>query len=235
MKGLILVGGLGTQLRPLTLSKAKPLIEFVNKPQLLRQLELLKAAGATEAVLAINYRPEIMAEFLEQYRKDGDGLKITLSQEREPLGTAGPLALARDLLNDGEPFFVLNCDVACEFNLRALLDFHQAHGKVGTIMVTRVDEPAKYGKSVVVAHDTGLIDRFVEHGRTFAGNVINAGVYIFSPSIFERIALRPTSMEKEVLPALAAEEQLYCRQLDGWWMNVRARAIHASAAHAHAS
>ena len=65
--------------------------------------------------------------------------------------------------------------------------------------------------------------------------MINAGVYIFSPSIFERIALRPTSMEKEVLPALAAEEQLYCRQLDGWWMNVRARAIHASAAHAHAS
>ena len=69
--------------------------------------------------------------------------------------------------------------------------------------------------------ETGLIDRFVEHGRTFAGNLINAGVYIFSPSIFERIALRPTSMEKEVLPALAAEEQLYCKTLDGWWMNIK--------------
>ena len=150
MKGLILVGGLGTQLRPLTLSKAKPLIEFANKPHLLRLLELLKHAGVTEAVLAINYRPAIMADFLEEYAKSPDAIKITLSQEHEPLGTAGPLALAKDLLNDGEPFFVMNCDIACEFNLRMALDFHNAHGKVGTIMVTRVDEPAKYGKSVVV-------------------------------------------------------------------------------------
>jgi mannose-1-phosphate guanylyltransferase len=221
MKGLILVGGLGTQLRPLTLSKAKPLIEFGNKPQLLRLLDLLKQAGVTEAVLAINYRPEIMADFLESYGRDGEGIKITLSQEREPLGTAGPLALAKDLLNDGEPFFVMNCDIACEFNLRELVEFHRAHGKVGTIMVTPVNEPAKYGKSVVVPFETGLIDKFVEHGRTFAGNLINAGVYIFSPSIFDRIALRPTSMEKEVLPSLAADEQLYCKQLDGWWMNIK--------------
>lgn len=219
MKGLILVGGLGTQLRPLTLSKAKPLIEFCNKPQLQHLLEMLKHAGVTEVVLAINYRPEIMNDFLEA--NADKGIKITLSQEREPLGTAGPLALAKDLLNDGEPFFVMNCDVACEFNLRALVDFHNAHGKVGTIMVTPVDEPAKYGKSVVVPHETGLIDRFVEHGRTFAGNLINAGVYIFSPSIFDRISLRPTSMEKEVLPSLAAEEQLYCQKLEGYWMNIK--------------
>jgi mannose-1-phosphate guanylyltransferase len=219
MKGLILVGGLGTQLRPLTLSKAKPLIEFCNRAQLQHQLEMLKQAGVTEVVLAINYRPEIMADFLEA--NADNGIKITLSQEQEPLGTAGPLALAKDLLNDGEPFFVMNCDVACEFNLRALLDFHNAHGKVGTIMVTPVDEPAKYGKSVVVPHDTGLIDRFVEHGRTFAGNLINAGVYIFSPQIFDRLSLRPTSMEKEVLPSLAAEDQLYCQRLDGYWMNIK--------------
>ena len=148
MKGLILVGGLGTQLRPLTLSKPKPLIEFGNQPQLLHLIHLLRGAGVTEVVLAINYRPEIMADFLEKHADCG--VKITLSQETEPLGTAGPLALAKEHLNDGEPFFVLNCDVACEFSLRSLLDFHKAHGKVGTIMVTRVDEPAKYGKSVVV-------------------------------------------------------------------------------------
>ena len=219
MKGLILVGGLGTQLRPLTLSKAKPLIEFGNKPQLLHLVELLKHAGVTEVVLAINYRPEIMADFLMD--NQALGVKITLSQEREPLGTAGPLALARALLDDGEPFFVMNCDVACEFSLRALLGFHNAHGKVGTIMVTPVDEPAKYGKSVVVPHATGLVDRFVEHGRTFAGNLINAGVYIFSPSIFQRISMRPTSMEKEVrspcygrqplpLPTVDRRSPLHC-------------------------
>ena len=87
MKGLILVGGLGTQLRPLTLSKAKPLIEFGNKPQLLHLVELLKHACVTEVVLAINYRPEIMADFLMD--NQALGVKITLSQEREPLGTAG--------------------------------------------------------------------------------------------------------------------------------------------------
>lgn len=177
-------------------------------------------------MLAINYRKEIMAEFLEEHKDFG--VKITLSQETEPLGTAGPLALARELLEGSEPFLVMNCDVACEVNLRALLDFHNAHGKVGTIMVTPVDEPAKYGKSVVVSHATGLIERFVEHGRTFAGNLINAGVYVFSPSIFERISLRPTSMEKEVLPGLAAEDQLYSirlQKLEGrsanYWMNIK--------------
>jgi mannose-1-phosphate guanylyltransferase len=151
-------------------------------------MKMLKHAGVTEVVLAINYRAEIMADFLEKHQDFG--VKITLSQETEPLGTAGPLALAQDLLDDGEPFFVLNCDVACEFNMRSLLDFHNAHGKVGTIMVTRMDEPAKYGKSVVVPHETGLVDRFVEHGRTFAGNLINAGVYIFSPTIFQSLSMR---------------------------------------------
>lgn len=116
---------------------------------------------------------------------------------------------------------MLNCDIACEFNLRSLLDFHHAHGKVGTIMVTGVDEPAKYGKSVVVPHETGLVDHFVEHGRTFAGNLINTGVYIFSSSIFEHLSMRPTSMEKEVLPALAAEDQLYSMRLEGYWMNIK--------------
>jgi len=219
MKGLILVGGLGTQLRPLTLSKPKPLIEFGNQPQLVHLMELLKNVGVTEVVLAINYRPEIMADFLEKYRDCG--VKITLSHETEPLGTAGPIALAKEHLDDGEPFFVLNCDIACEFSLRSLLDFHNAHGKIGTIMVKRVDEPAMYGKSVVVAHETGLVDRFVEHGGRFEGNVINAGVYIFSPTIFTLISLRPTSMEKEVLPGLAAEQQLYSMTLDGYWMNVK--------------
>jgi len=221
-KGLILVGGLGTQLRPLTLSRAKALIDFGNKPLLLHLIESLVRAGVTEIILAINYRTEIMKPFVEQYQ-DQYGITIHCSEEEEPLGTAGPIALAksRGLLDDHEPFFVMNCDIACDFNLRALLDFHKSRGKVGTIMVTRVDEPAKYGKSVVVAHETGLIERFVEHGRTFAGNLINAGVYVFSPSVFDRLEVRSTSMEKEVLPRLAEENELYCQHLEGYWMNVK--------------
>lgn len=197
VKGLILVGGLGTQLRPLTLSQPKPLIDFVNKPQLLHLVDLMKRAGVSEVVLAINYRPEIMDDFLSTYSEHG--VRIVLSVESTPLGTGGPIGLAREYLNDGDPFFVINCDVACDIDLKRALDFHNSHGKVGTIMVTTVDEPAKYGKSVVVAHETGLIDKFVEHGKVFAGNLINCGCYIFSPSIFDKICgTRATSMEKEV-------------------------------------
>jgi len=222
-KGLILVGGLGTQLRPLTLSKPKALIEFGNKPLLLHFIEALVRAGVNEVVLAINYRAEIMRGFLDEYQ-DRFGIQITCMQEDEPLGTAGPIALAheRGLLGDSEPFFVINCDVACDFNLRSLYTLHKAHGKLGTIMVTRVDQPAKYGKSVVQAHTTGLIERFVEHGRTFAGDLINAGVYIFSPSLVERLrVVRAVSMEREVLPQLASEQQLYSMALEGYWMNVK--------------
>lgn len=143
-KGLILVGGLGTQLRPLTLSKPKALIEFGNKPLLLHFIDALSRAGVQEVVLAINYRPQIMRDFLDTYQ-DAYGIKITCLQEDEPLGTAGPIALAHEqgLLDDEEPFFVINCDVACDFNLRDLYHFHKQHGMMGTIMVTRVDEPAK--------------------------------------------------------------------------------------------
>lgn len=100
---------------------------------------------------------------------------------------AGPLALARDLLaEDGEPFFVLNSDVICEFPFAALAHFHRQHGGEGSLVVTRVEEPAKYGV-VVCEPDTGRICRFVEKPRVFVSNKINAGLYIFSPGILQRI------------------------------------------------
>ncbi|KAE8711067.1 hypothetical protein F3Y22_tig00110303pilonHSYRG00117 [Hibiscus syriacus] len=99
MKALILVGGFGTRLRPLTLSVPKPLVEFANKPMILLQLEALKAVGVTEVVLAINYQPEVMLNFLKEFEAKV-GITIKCSQETEPLGTAGPLALARDKLID---------------------------------------------------------------------------------------------------------------------------------------
>lgn len=103
---------------------------------------------------------------------------------------AGPLALARDLLaEDGEPFFVLNSDVICEFPFAALARFHRQHGGEGSLVVTRVEEPAKYGV-VVCEADTGRICRFVEKPRVFVSNKINAGLYIFNPGILQRIQVR---------------------------------------------
>jgi mannose-1-phosphate guanylyltransferase len=218
MKALILVGGFGTRLRPLTLSVPKPLVEFANKAMILHQIEALVKVGVKEVVLAINYKPELMANYLKKYESEL-GIKISYSQETQPLGTAGPLALARETLEeDGEPFFVLNSDITCEYPLADLLAYHKNHGKEGTIMVTKVEEPSKYG--VVVLKDGGQIEKFVEKPKTYVGNKINAGIYIFNSSILNRIELRPTSIEKEVFPDMAAQGQLYAMELPGFWMDV---------------
>ncbi|EDO45402.1 predicted protein [Nematostella vectensis] len=219
MKALILVGGYGTRLRPLTLSKPKPLVEFCNKPMLLHQVEALVQAGVKHIILAVSYRAELLEkEMKEQEQKLG--IKITISQEKEPLGTAGPLALAHDYLTvNNEPFFVLNSDVICDFPFREMVEFHKKHGKEGTIVVTKVEEPSKYGV-VVYNSETGCIERFVEKPEVFVSNKINAGMYIFNPSILNRIEMRPTSIEKEVFPFMAKDSQLFAFDLQGFWMDV---------------
>ena len=99
----------------------------------------------------------------------------------------GPLALARDVLGkDDSPFFVLNSDVICEFPFKELLKFHIAHGKEGTLMTTTVEDPSKFGV-IVLKENTTQIDRFVEKPKDWVGNQVNAGIYIFSPKILNRI------------------------------------------------
>ncbi|CCE61905.1 hypothetical protein TPHA_0B02325 [Tetrapisispora phaffii CBS 4417] len=220
MKGLILVGGYGTRLRPLTLTQPKPLVEFANRPMILHQIEALANAGVTDIVLAVNYRPEVMVETLQKYEKEY-GVSITFSVETEPLGTAGPLKLAEKILKkDNSPFFVLNSDVICEYPFKELADFHNAHGGKGTIVATKVDEPSKYG---VIVHDIqtpNLIDRFVEKPVEFVGNRINAGLYILNPEVIDLIEMKPTSIEKETFPILVEQKSLYSFDLEGFWMDV---------------
>jgi mannose-1-phosphate guanylyltransferase len=217
MKALILVGGFGTRLRPLTLSVPKPLVEFANKPSVIHQIEALAKVGVDEVVLAVNYQPALMTAAMALWEQKL-GVKITYSQETEPLGTAGPLALAREHLSDGDPFFVLNSDVICDFPFESLLKFHKAHGGEGTIVVTQVEEPSKYG--VVVFDDTGKIERFVEKPKIYVGNKINAGLYIFNPSVLDRIQPKPTSIEKEIFPKMSEEGKLFAMTLEGFWMDV---------------
>ncbi|CAM0140952.1 mannose-1-phosphate guanyltransferase [Umbelopsis sp. WA50703] len=219
MKALILVGGFGTRLRPLTLTLPKPLVEFANKPMILHQIENLAKAGVRDIVLAVNYRPEIMVAVLKQYEEKFN-VKITFSVETEPLGTAGPLALARDVLGkDDSCFFVLNSDVICDYPFDQVANFHKSHGGEGTIIVTKVDDPSKYG--VVVNHaNSTKIERFVEKPQTFISNKINAGIYVLNPSVLDRIELKPTSIEKEVFPFIAEDGQLHTFDLEGFWMDV---------------
>ena len=219
MKALILVGGYGTRLRPLTLTKPKPLVEFANKPMVLHQIEALAKAGVDQVILAVSYLSDMLEKEMS-VEATRLGIKITMSQEKEPLGTAGPLALAKHYFNEtSEPFFVLNSDVICEFPFEEMLTFHHAHKCEGTIMVTKVEEPSKYGV-VVYDHDTGRIKRFVEKPKEFVSNKINAGLYIFNPAILDRIELRNMSIEKEVFPYMSDDAQLYAMELPGFWMDV---------------
>jgi len=100
-----------------------------------------------------------------------------------------------------------------------MVKFHQNHGREGTIVVTKVEEPSKYGV-VIYEQGTGQIERFVEKPQEFVSNKINAGLYIFSTSILDRIPLKPTSIEKEVFPYMADDHQLFCYELEGFWMDV---------------
>jgi len=118
-----------------------------------------------------------------------------------------------------EPFFVLNSDITSEFPLQDLYNFHRGHGKEGTIMVTKVSEPSKYGV-VVYDEGTGKINRFVEKPQVYVGNKINAGIYIFNKTIINRIHLQPTSIETQVFPQMAEAGELFSMELKGFWMDV---------------
>lgn len=220
MKALILVGGFGTRLRPLTLTVPKPLMDFCNLPILCHQIKALADAGVTEVILAINYQPEVMMKELENLEKEYK-IKITCSLEDVPMGTAGPIRLAKDLILKDNPsglLFVFNSDVICHYCLNDMLAFHKSHGGEGTILVTEVQDPTKYG--VVVADENNMIERFVEKPQVFISNKINAGLYLFNVSMIDRIENRPTSIEKEIFPVMASDKKIYQMVLPGYWMDI---------------
>lgn len=222
LTALILVGGYGTRLRPLSFTTPKPIIEFVNKPIVLHQIEALAAAGVKHVVLAVNYRPKTLSDALESYAKKLD-IEISFSLEEFPLGTGGPIRLAEKYLNssDPDPFFMLNADVSCEYPFKKLLKFHQAHGKEGTIMVTKVDDPSKYGVVVEKPNSGGQIKEFVEKPQVFVGDKINAGLYILNKTVIKRVQPNTkTSIERDVFPKMAAEENLFSMVLEGYWMDI---------------
>lgn len=162
-----------------------------------------------------------MVKVMSEYEREF-GVKITFSIEEEPLGTGGPLALAADILRQGNaPFFVLNSDVICDFPFKDLLESHlKNENALGTLLVTRVSEPSKYGVIVHRSETENQIDRFVEKPAQFVSNRINAGIYVLSQQVLDMIKLQPTSIEKEIFPLIAKQNKLFFHDLDGFWMDV---------------
>jgi mannose-1-phosphate guanylyltransferase len=220
LKALILVGGYGTRLRPLTFSKPKPLVEFVNKPIVLHQIEALVQVGVREIILAVSYKPKQLEDELHHIENKLN-IKIHFKLEKIPMGTAGPIKLNEELLdiNDPDPFFMLNADVIAEYHFDQLLKFHQSHKCEGTIYVTPVDDPSRYG--VVVSDHKGRVNAFVEKPKDKKfGCDINAGLYIFNKSIIKRVPMKPTSIERVIFPAMVQDSQLYTLSLHSFWMDV---------------
>ena len=199
-QAVILAGGQGTRLRPLTLARAKPVVPLLNRPVLAYQLAMLRRHGVTDVILSCSYRVEDVEQALGDGRALGVGLRYVV--ETEPLGTGGGVRNAADLTSGS--VFVLNGDVLTDADLTAMRRFHEDHGSRTTIFLTPVADPRAYG--LVETAADGRLARFREKpgpDEAIATNMINAGVYLLDATLLRRMPDdRPVSIEREFFPAL---------------------------------
>ncbi len=223
LRGIILSGGWGTRLRPLTCVRPKTLIPVVNKPVIERQILHLKTAGVKEVVLAVS----VMADDLKKYFGDGErlGIKIIYTEEKHPLGTAGAIKLAEEYLKDDD-FFMLNGDVIFNFDFNEIVAAHKKFGGTGVIASKIVDDPSRYGV-LITEEKTNRIIKFLEKDEYKLpkdGPVpmpINAGIYLLKPEIFSYIEPnKRVSIEKEVFPKIAEEGKLFHYPIKGIWKDM---------------
>ena len=218
MKALVLAGGFGTRLRPLSCTRPKLLLPVANQPVIDWTLRSLAEHGVDTVVLAVNYMAEAMVRYLGPTKFN---LGILYSREERPLGTGGPIRKAESFLRDGDPFFVLNGDVISDIDYSRLLEFHEEAGGLATIALYEVPDPSRYG--AVELDGKGRVRRFVEKPRPgeAPSNLVNAGIYVLDPKVIDYIPEgRAVSTETEVFPRLAKEGQLYGFEFRGLWVDI---------------
>ncbi|MEU3505714.1 NDP-sugar synthase [Streptomyces hundungensis] len=205
-EAILLVGGKGTRLRPLTVNTPKPMVPAAGVPFLTHQLARARAAGVDHIVLATSY----LAEVFEPYFGDGSALGLSLEYvtEHEPLGTGGAIRNVASRLRSGpdEPVLIFNGDILTGLDIRALVDTHDASGADVSLHLTRVDDPRAFG--LVPTDATGRVTAFLEKPQTpeeIVTDQINAGAYVFRRSVIDEIPQgRPVSVERETFPGLLA-------------------------------
>ncbi len=218
MQALVLVGGRGTRLRPLTYGTPKPVLTLVDRPFLLYMTEWLGSHGVDEVILACGFLPDEMKSVLGDGEPGGPRLKYLV--EEETLGTAGAIRFALDHLD--ERFFALNGDVLADLDLTALWNQHEETGARATLGLYQVEDSSSYG--LVDIDEQGQVLRFSEKDpyRTGPG-LINAGTYVLErEAIAEVPPGREVSIEKEFYPSITGNG-LYARQLEGYWMDFGTR------------
>lgn len=228
MRAIVLVGGFGTRLQPLTLATPKQMLPVVGRPMIERVLGWLHGHGVTDAVLSLGYRPDA---FLDAY-PDGRcaGVDLHYAVEDEPLDTAGAVRFAARSAGIDEAFIVVNGDVLTDLDVTELWAFHHGHHAEGTIALTPVEDPSRFG--VVPIDADGRVEAFVEKPApgTAPTNWINAGTYVLDASVLDRIpGDRPVSIERETFPAMVADGSLFALRSDAYWLDAGTPATYLAA------
>ena len=228
MKAVILVGGEGTRLRPLTFTTPKSMLPVAGQPIIERVVRWLATYGVDEAVLSLGYRPDA---FLVAF-PEGQCANVQLSYavEPEPLGTAGGIAFAARQAGLDETFLVVNGDVLTDLDLGELITLHQNRGAAATIALTPVEDPSRYG--VVPTDDRSRVTAFIEKppGDEAPTNLINAGTYVLQPEVLDHVPPgRAVSIERETFPALVANGEVYALGSDAEWIDAGTPATYLEA------
>ncbi|HLN16988.1 MAG TPA: sugar phosphate nucleotidyltransferase [Acidimicrobiales bacterium] len=218
MKAVIMAGGEGTRLRPLTSNQPKPMLPMANRPMMEHVVRLLRQHGFDDIVVTVAF----MANTIRTYFGDGAelGVRMVYATEETPLGTAGSVLNAREELD--ERFVVISGDVLTDIDLSALVAFHDAKSSLVTLALAAVENPLEFG--IVITREDGSVERFLEKpgwGQVFS-DTINTGIYVFEPAIFDYIAEgRPVDFSSEVFPAVLDDGRpIFGFVADGYWEDV---------------
>ena len=220
--GILLVGGFGTRLQPLTLESPKPMLPVAGLPVTEHQILAAKRAGVHTLVLATSY----LSEVFTPYFGDGSrwGMKILYAVEKEPLGTGGAIRNAAQLLNiselGDEPIVIFNGDVLSRHSIADQISFHQSHRADVTLHLIEVEDARAFG--CVPTDENGRVTAFLEKMENPITNSINAGCYIFHPSVISEIPLETVvSIERDTFPALVASDRpLFGYKENAYWLDV---------------
>ena len=219
MQAIVLVGGKGTRLRPLTETVPKPAVTLVDRPFLAYMIEWLAAHGVEEVILACGFLPDVLRDALAG-EEERAGVSIRFVAEPEPLGTAGAIRFAADQVGDAldDRFLALNGDVLTDLDLSALVAQHRERGARATIALHPVEDSSAYG--LVRTGRGGEVLEFTEKTGEAVPGEINAGMYVLERSVLDLIPPgRAVSIERDVFPRLA-RDGLHALCLDGYWMDI---------------
>ncbi len=220
MKAIILAGGQGTRLRPMTAELPKPMVPLFDRPILEHILLHLRRSGITEVAITLHYFPETAASVFG----DGSelGMHLTWFREEQPLGTAGSVRACKAFWEGESDFLVLPGDVVCDFDFLSAVAFHRQHQSTATILLTRTSSPTEYG--LVLTDSEGTITRFVEKpgwGQVFT-NQISTGIYVLTPEAMEAAPdATPCDFAQDLFPALLKQNKRLCGVLPyGYWKDI---------------